>query len=381
MQSTHECLNLTHSEALTAIYRSTLLSDPSSADYLADATVSWEDVWTLAENERLYSWCLDFVTRHPETITDERLLRWRQDYFTRIGQNQSALKELAEISEACQNAGIRVIALKGTAFLLWLYQDPGIRTFCDIDLLVDDRDTLKTIDILNSMGYELDHAHTFITSTEVLFHICRLEGGHLPPLHQEGHFPIELHIDILRGRGDWGAAWDDIRCDSIIAHYGKTGITTLSPEHSLIYASVHYAKHLSLNQQQSQWLLDIAMMICRPGLLDWDKLHRTADHWEVTDDLYISMKAVQDTFGIDVPLPDRKPTKRILRKVPSAIEKIGCLPTPALKLRYLRDNVFPSPEYMYETFGRREEHFNLYRAYLRLYIQRIKSVLGVRDRV
>lgn len=367
-------------DILKTICRASLVSDNSILHQLPVESIDWDAVWDAAEKEDTTYWCLDFVTSHPEFISPERLSAWRMDYYSRIASNQAVLIQLDQMVSACRSEGIEIIALKGSSLLLWLYDDPGARQLGDIDILVKEEQALDAVKVFRKMGYEIDHGHTFVTSPEVLIHICLLEGGHIPPLYKPLSYLIEMHLDFLRGHGDWEQAKDEVWENAASINHGVNPINCLHPRHALINAAVHYSKHIIVENPQYRWLFDIAVMVNKHGLLDWEQVWKTADRWGVTDDLCTALEAVENDFGLHVDLPAERKLVRTLAKVPSALQKIRCLPTLSMKISYLRDVVIPHPEYMRKTFDLpNNARLSLVKAYLRLFRHRFMSICGKRD--
>ena len=64
----------------------------------------------------------------------------RKQYIHNYLSTAIFLRELQQLLRASNNGGIDVILLKGAAFSIDLYPEPGIRPLRDIDLLIHKKD-------------------------------------------------------------------------------------------------------------------------------------------------------------------------------------------------------------------------------------------------
>jgi hypothetical protein len=97
---------------------------------------------------------------------------------------------LDEILNACEEAGIQAILLKGAALFHLVYPEPGLRPMRDIDLLVRPEQVMILKQILNTLGY---HARLRARHWSIPQH-------HQPPVTRElGGVPIdvEAHTELF----------------------------------------------------------------------------------------------------------------------------------------------------------------------------------------
>lgn len=78
-------------------------------------------------------------------------------YALNVRRNKEILQQINEINNQLNTENIEPIFLKGTANLLdGLYANSGDRMIGDIDFLVQDKDFLKTTDLIQKLGYKTD---------------------------------------------------------------------------------------------------------------------------------------------------------------------------------------------------------------------------------
>jgi hypothetical protein len=81
----------------------------------------------------------------------------KEIYETNKKRNQEILQQIDEINAALEKENIEPVYLKGTANLMDnLYSDVGERMIGDIDFLVQEKDYLKTAELVLGLGYETD---------------------------------------------------------------------------------------------------------------------------------------------------------------------------------------------------------------------------------
>ena len=93
-----------------------------------------------------------------EIFPDEYASHLKEIYELNRKRNTEILQQIEEISAKLQKANIKPIYLKGTANLMdGLYDDIGVRMIGDIDFLVQEKDYLKTAELILGLGYENQH--------------------------------------------------------------------------------------------------------------------------------------------------------------------------------------------------------------------------------
>ena len=93
---------------------------------------------------------------------------------------------------ALQDAGVRVIVLKGVALATLVYSDPNVRPSQDIDLLCREEDYRKVRDTLVSLGYDTDADPTL--PVRRADHEGYFDRHFFNP---DGLVHVELHLDSL----------------------------------------------------------------------------------------------------------------------------------------------------------------------------------------
>jgi putative nucleotidyltransferase-like protein len=120
------------------------------------------------------------------------LQRWRVDI---TAQHLRAHRELQALAAALAASGIRWVVIKGPAVAALGYDDPALRLFVDVDVLVNSEDFVKVIDLLCENGAVL-----LDVNWEAQLKLDRAEAELLLPFQT----PLDLHwhpVNNGRARG------------------------------------------------------------------------------------------------------------------------------------------------------------------------------------
>jgi len=163
--------------------------------------------------------------------------------------------ELVRLLKRLEAQGIPAIPFKGPALAFWLYGDPALRHFDDLDILVRQQDFSVAKSVILSLGYQPKEPHVHHES----FMLARGNSEIVVELHwniMPEDFPLRLDIKGI---------WERRETFSL----GGAQAANLSPEDLLLFLCVHGARHWWL---RLQWLCDVAQLIRRYPSLDWGRV-------------------------------------------------------------------------------------------------------------
>jgi hypothetical protein len=286
----------------------------------------------------------------------------KRSYLLQIASNIRGLAQLEKIANAFTAHGVRLVALKGAAALLWLYDDIGCRSLGDIDLLVEERAVPEVRRIMEGLGYL--QLGAYCSHEDEL--LCFREF-HLLPYIRHGCLPVEIHGGILAGWGKDAQATAEIWASSVPVPCGHARLWRLCPAHFLIHAATHFMKHLTVDGiAPMKEMVDMILLLNKHGSgMDWPEFWRTADRWGVAREVATVMTTLSRHWGFEipaiaadtVPIPARilvrgrerrahwaaavAPRHRVQRLL-RARELPGLFP----RLRYLCRLLFPRPSFL-----------------------------------
>jgi len=200
------------------------------------------------------------------------------------------IRDLIHVMAALRATGIPAVALRGPAWSSWLYGDPTVRRFADLDILVPKDRRTDTVRLLESMGYALPVARVCV----------RAIGESLGawPFSRDGH-EIDLHWRPAGRRFCAVPTTDEILRDRTTVKIGAGDIEVPSPAHAAALALMHAAKHL---WQALELSFSIAHLTRRSDV-DWEAVRRIADRGGALRPAAAGLRIAADLFGVAVPAP------------------------------------------------------------------------------
>ena len=234
------------------------------------------------------------------------------------------------------DAGIPAIPLKGIALAASLYEDPALRVFEDMDVLVPTDRAIEAFRLIVSSGYKPEFTQQFLLDLLVRYGKDCLLMRETPLCT----YPLELHCGLVWGgtleRGLLKSIWSDATRETT---YGVPALA-LSPDWEFLYLATHAARH---GQDSLKWFIDLDRF-CSRGGFEWASVQIKARQlgWEdaVRDSLWASADllgtSVDSAFAVISRRPPR-PLDLAGLEVPGGIFLLTrLLKTPAQKLRFLR---------------------------------------------
>lgn len=274
--------------------------------------------------------------------------------------------ELTRILSTLAEEGVDPVVVKGTALAYTHYELPALRPRLDTDLFVDERWKATVRRVFSELGYEE----------------ARNSGGDL--LFRQALF-------VRRESSGFGHAFDvhwalsNVQDFATVLSFGEVfdgasllpelGMKVPSSVHSLLLACFHRVAH-HREDERLVWLADLDLLARSLQPHDWEKFLSLAGERRILTVCRESLLMARWWFGTPVPnavlrvlrLPDRRRERSSLylnwqSQLPRALLEVGSFPGWRMRLRYVRQHLFPPAEFV--TKGqRRRVRFSLPLLYL-----------------
>ena len=265
----------------------------------ADPSTWLDELWRLASEHGLRGllWASQRQCRADAANPNGLMSALNRSYLLQIASNTRVLAQLEEIANAFTAHGVRLVALKGAAALLWLYDDIGCRWLGDIDLLVEERAVPEVRRIMEGLGYLQQGAYS---SPEDEFLCFR---SSLLPYMRPGGLPVDIHCTILAGQGNDALAVAEIWASIVPVYCGHAGLWRLCPAHFLLHAAAHFMKHLTTYGWASlKMMIDMILLLNKCGSeVDWPGFWQTADCWGIVREAATVMATLSLHWGFEIP--------------------------------------------------------------------------------
>lgn len=208
-------------------------------------------------------------------------------------RNLALMGELARILRALEGAGIEAIPFKGPAAAVVAYGDSSVRTFADLDILVDPADLERAEAVLAERGYRAALTLTPREKRDYLKTECALQFCR--PI---GNFVVELHWRFFERNASLDLSGDAIRQRSTRISIGGISARSLAVEDLLLYLCAHGTKH---RWERLEWIACVAEIVERHPRMDWQALVVRAEQYGIVRVLHLGLWLSSSVYGISLP--------------------------------------------------------------------------------
>ncbi len=228
-----------------------------------------------------------------DAIPQAILERLNNHYLNSSRSNLYYTAELIKILELFNINDIPAIPFKGPALALTYYEDPALREFGDLDILIEQKNVFRALKLLRRMNYPeipdyppdvksriLEYKNHYLVKKASLQLIVELHWRLLP-----AHYILPISTGI------W---WK--RAES--SFFEGRSILGLSAEDLLAVLCIHGCKHI---WRSLAWLVDIARLFEHQRELDWDYLFREYSHPDLKRMIFLSLITVNDLLSAGPP--------------------------------------------------------------------------------
>jgi hypothetical protein len=245
-------MNLSEENRLLLYCAQTSISEQQRADIndLVARPLDWSRVSDSAYQMGLYPLLYIHIkeVQHCHLVPQEFMNRIKKAYHENTARNMLLYHELKRIIRAFRSAGIDAILLKGAALAKIVYEDIGLRSMSDLDILVKQEDVVHIEEIMSSLNYVSVVGQQEEKWDEKHFHLPQYK-------HRENNTVVEIHRNITEKSIflDTDQWWKRARpvtidgCDAYIP----------SPEDMLIHLCIHLYNHGYVNNIMLRGLCDI----------------------------------------------------------------------------------------------------------------------------
>ncbi|MBI5099227.1 MAG: signal peptidase I [Nitrospirae bacterium] len=225
----------------------------------------------------------------------------RRDYLYTAAKNTLLYSEFSRVVASLRNGKTDVIAMKGAVLAELVYQDIGMRSMSDVDLLIRKEDISKADAVLNSLGYNAVDPSPFDSIEDPNNYLTTRDYRSRNPMHPSFHIHWHMVNSSIpapySSRIDMNEIWED----AVLTEIAGIQIRTMSPHHFLIHLSEH-AMRVTHSASRLIYLIDVAVLIKRYGNeLDWYKTVQASKAYGLDIFVLNILKLTQLNTGIEIP--------------------------------------------------------------------------------
>lgn len=213
-----------------------------------------------------------------QLIPDDIFIRMKQHYMDIVKQNMLMTSELIKVLKILEKNNIEAISFKGPVLSQLAYGDVVSRQYCDLDILVDEKELIKTVNLF------LDNGYGNLLPLEIISNeICLNTIKDFTVQNKTSKVNIEIHWNLFESKYDLAFKKLDILKSSNISINQNT-IETLSNENLLIYLCFHGSKHA---WERIEWISDIDRLV-RNNKINFSKIDDLLEENSLLLGLYLS---------------------------------------------------------------------------------------------
>lgn len=185
-----------------------------------------------------------------------------------------------------------VAIFKGAVLAQMAYGDVALRKAGDIDMLIHRRDFERAKSLLESLGYQMFPRLTPAQLASHLHHHCEITF-----VRDDWFTVIDLHWELAPKSFVFNLETDEVMSRLQSISLAGTVVETFSAEDSVLYQSMHGAKHL---WRRLEWVVALAESV--KGEIDWSALVRRAQRTRMTRMFALGLRLVEEFSDVRVPL-------------------------------------------------------------------------------
>jgi len=225
-------------------------------------------------------------------VPSNELEELRTQFMANAVQNLRMTQQLIKVIDLLADAGIEAMPFKGPALAVQAYGDLSMRSFCDLDILIHEKDFERMYVALQNHGFPPVHPVNLRTERKFMVY----QNKNLPVTFKDSHLEIHWKITerFLSVPFDMDQLWD--RAHLVFLHNRE--IKTLSPEDMVIVLCVHGTKHF---WQNLKWLADLNYLISNYPDLDWHMIWERAEKMGVKRIISLGLDLAHERGGIKYP--------------------------------------------------------------------------------
>jgi putative nucleotidyltransferase-like protein len=262
--------------------------------FLVSKGIDWDYFLRSASRHRVLPLaCRSLENVCPKEIPEYVLNRLKGYYRANVARNLAFSGKLLKLLGMLEAEGIFAVPFKGPVLAEYLYGDPALRQFTDLDILVFRYDAVRTLNFLVSIGYEPE-----IKLDEDQYTVFVNSNKGIPLSSKIDRVSVDLHWDLCGGYVFRDLGLDFFKHRLKTATLSGRKINHFSPEDLLLY--------LCLHGTMEHWgMLDriccVAQLISSRPDLNWEGVTTMARVIRCERILFLGLFMAKDLFGISLP--------------------------------------------------------------------------------
>ncbi len=204
--------------------------------------------------KRLKEEMSDFVP--PQELEELRTI-----FMANAVQNLRMTQQLIKVLDLLADAGIEAIPFKGPALAVQAYGDLSMRSFCDLDILIHERDFDRMYSVLCNAGFE----PKYLIDNKSKRKLAIINNNFT---FLDGEISIDIHWRIVERWLGLPIYTHQLFENSVVIFLDEQKFKTLKPEDVLILTCIHGMKHY---WKELRWLADLSHLMTYNQNVQWSE--------------------------------------------------------------------------------------------------------------
>lgn len=252
-------------------------------------SLDWRVTVDLADQHGVLGLLAKSVRQSDDSLVPRDVRRKLED--TQRLQTRFTLALTAELFRVLHffaGENVPVLVTKGPALSQRCYQDPGVRHYGDLDLIVRNADIRRATELMNRLGYGAK------------VHIRAIDAGKVPGeylfTHPATRILVEFHTELTFRYHPKPLPIENLFTRQSSVVFDGCAVPALSLEDELLLISIHGAKHF---WGRVLWIADVAALATRPEM-DWARALDASREVSAARMLYVALHLARELFHISL---------------------------------------------------------------------------------
>lgn len=230
----------------------------------------------------------------PDAIPDEVRSSVSSTLKEHTENNMFLTGQTLRILRRFASAGIPLLPFKGPLLSIQAFGDPGLRTYGDLDLLVQPKHLNEAITLLQTSGFEAVTSATWLQKSN--WYISRQKDVHF--VDAAGRTVLELHWKLSGSHfglpKEMNRLWERLEWVDLAG----MRVPNLSFNDLLIYLCLHGSRH---SWERFGWICDVYYLITSHSDVDWESILIESRQLGCENVVALGLKLMEKFFGYRIP--------------------------------------------------------------------------------
>jgi hypothetical protein len=274
-------------------------------NYWTKQNIDWEYLISTAYQHGLLPLLFNNLNNTcPEAVPKDILTNLRNCFQSNVQRNLLLTAELLKILNLLKANQIEALPFKGATLAAKAYGQIALRQFCDLDILIEEKNAQKVVDLLVSIGYQLPDPMAKLEDRPYMKYKIFLESEKTQKkynlIHTQKRIAIDLQWSLTERRITrfFPVNFSHLHAHSQLVSLGGMEVRQFSSEDTLLYLCFHGSKHC---WSELKWICDVAEFVTSHPEIDWSIVQQRAQKWKVSRMLNLGLFLAMDLLSLSLP--------------------------------------------------------------------------------